>query len=171
MTNPPRKRLTPDWQLRAACKDADPALFSPHPTAQRTIGIGRAHQFCDTCPVLFDCAWAGLNGFDDVTMGGMTFYERERIKAKTPAALYASPELTEHLLTVIAPECEDCGKHQRSVKHGVCYPCQFVRKRIVAEQLEAKRLLRIHEEKVKKNAEDRRPAREDEQADGCTATA
>lgn len=161
MTPSKRERFTPDWQIRAACKDADPKIFSPYLTAQKRIGPGRALIFCNDCPVRYDCAWAGLNGNDDVTMGGLTHFERERIKAKTPARMYATVELTKVLLTEVAPQCQSCGKHQRSVKDdGLCYPCRATEDRLAAARRHA--LEKAKKEAEKANAENRRTAGEDE---------
>lgn len=74
------------WAARAACRDADPALFFPftwddHPS--RSDDQARAQRICQTCPVQPAClAWALRTGEPDGIWGGTTPDERRRIRAR-----------------------------------------------------------------------------------------
>ena len=79
-----------DWQLLAACRDADTDLFF-HPEGER--GPRRrnrdaaAKALCSTCPVIAECAAHALNVREPYGVwGGMTEDEREAILAGAEAA-------------------------------------------------------------------------------------
>jgi WhiB family redox-sensing transcriptional regulator len=58
-------RIDPDapaWQMWAACRDSDPDLFFPDPSA--TAVIAEAKRVCGRCPVVEECGNAGLDAGD-----------------------------------------------------------------------------------------------------------
>lgn len=59
----------------AACRNADPELFSPAPTDQRAINAARA--VCAHCPIRLDCLAVALATPDAQGIwGGLTQTER-----------------------------------------------------------------------------------------------
>jgi WhiB family redox-sensing transcriptional regulator len=74
-----------DWQLRGACRQADPDVFF-HPEGER--GPSRrnrdaaAKQVCATCPVIAQCAAHALKVREPYGVwGGLSEDEREAIYA------------------------------------------------------------------------------------------
>lgn len=67
------------WWDRAACKDADPALFHPEQGGRGSYTVART--YCDRCPVLAACladclAWEEKQAARSGMWGGMTPEER-----------------------------------------------------------------------------------------------
>ena len=72
-----------DWQLRAACRDLDSAVFF-HPERERgpakTHRDQRAKQVCAPCPVIEDCRRYALQVQEPYGVwGGLTVDERAAI--------------------------------------------------------------------------------------------
>ena len=70
-----------DWQLRSACRQADPDLFF-HPEGERGSARvsrdARAKQVCATCPVLVTCRTHALRVREPYGVwGGLSEDERE----------------------------------------------------------------------------------------------
>jgi WhiB family redox-sensing transcriptional regulator len=64
------------WQLRAACRDADPELFFPISDKQRDV-IEQSRTYCRVCPVRVQCLQVALgSGEAHGTWGGLTEWER-----------------------------------------------------------------------------------------------
>ncbi|NJP88621.1 WhiB family transcriptional regulator [Nonomuraea sp. FMUSA5-5] len=72
------------WTARAACQDADPALFFPitwadHPGHREE----QARRICQGCPVRAICLdWALSTGEPDGMWGGTTPEERRRLRGR-----------------------------------------------------------------------------------------
>lgn len=68
------------WRDRAACRDADPALFygpNGESPAARLLRVTAAKQVCAGCPATGDClAFAVENGERTGVWGGLTAEER-----------------------------------------------------------------------------------------------
>jgi WhiB family transcriptional regulator, redox-sensing transcriptional regulator len=62
------------WQDRAACKDADSALFLTGVTSR----VMKAKEICESCPVIDDCLMFAIENedFEPHVYGGMTGAER-----------------------------------------------------------------------------------------------
>jgi len=74
-----------DWQLRAACRGKDVAIFF-HPENERGMARSRrdenAKKICRGCPVLTECARHALAVREPYGVwGGMTEDEREAVYA------------------------------------------------------------------------------------------
>ncbi|MHA6782175.1 WhiB family transcriptional regulator [Pseudonocardia saturnea] len=72
-----------DWQLHAACRDVDSAMFF-HPDRERgphrTARDARAKRVCARCPVLMECRRHALAVQEPYGVwGGLTEAERARI--------------------------------------------------------------------------------------------
>ena len=63
------------WSSRAACRDADPELFTPMPHAPEAE-IEEALAFCRRCPVRLECLRDGATDQWSIR-GGLTARERE----------------------------------------------------------------------------------------------
>lgn len=125
-------RQTPEWHLRAACRDIGEAdkIFFPHQKAQEQIGPGEASQYCNTCPVMYQCLKSALDGNEWGTWGGMTQSERARLKQQTKPADYATVAKLRDLLEVVLPPCEACGRHRKEKNEsGMCAPCFYAARR------------------------------------------
>lgn len=73
-----------DWRKHAACKGADASLFYPNVEEDVADGI----KVCNTCPVIKACLeYATTNKEKDGTWGGLSQWERRRIKRRASAQL------------------------------------------------------------------------------------
>ena len=65
------------WQDKAACKDADSALFLTGVTSR----VMKAKEICESCPVIDDCLTFALENedFEVHVYGGMTGDERRSL--------------------------------------------------------------------------------------------
>ena len=86
-----------DWQLRAACRDLDSAMFF-HPANERGPAAAArdraAKRVCAGCPVLASCRRHALSVREPYGVwGGLTVRERESILGRTrrPVPGVASP--------------------------------------------------------------------------------
>lgn len=118
---------TPKWHTRAACRtlgDAD-AIFFPHQKDQDQFGATPAQPYCGTCPVVYDCLKAALDGNEFGTWGGMTHTERRILKDRIKKEKFeiSSAEDLRHFLEVILPQCNDCGQHRKHKENGRCAAC------------------------------------------------
>ena len=83
-----------DWQLRGACRDAEPSLFF-HPEGERGASRLRrdlaAKAVCATCPVIDACARHALRVREPYGVwGGMTEDEREAVLQQERGLRHAS---------------------------------------------------------------------------------
>ncbi len=78
-----------EWTSRAACRNADPGMFTPDiqpttlgPTGQRyRIAAQDAILICNTCPVVPDCLIYAIHNNETAGIwGGMPPVERARLK-------------------------------------------------------------------------------------------
>ena len=72
-----------DWRARAACRGSDPELFFP--TAEsgpvRAGQVAAAKAVCARCPVRAACLAEALARIPYGIAGGLTEYERRRLRA------------------------------------------------------------------------------------------
>ncbi len=61
------------WRRGAACTGQDPRHWDDDGTAHGVL-------VCGTCPVMSACALAGLRGDEDGVWGGLTKYQRRRLR-------------------------------------------------------------------------------------------
>ncbi|NRQ32370.1 WhiB family transcriptional regulator [Nonomuraea sp. NN258] len=82
MTLDPRPPV--HWSTRAACQDADPALFFPLTWDDRLAPRNdQARRICRGCPVQRACLdWALRTGEPDGIWGGTTPAERRLLRAR-----------------------------------------------------------------------------------------
>lgn len=76
---------TPEWRLRALCRDEDPELFFP--VAERGPDawmIDEAKAICSVCPVRTECLEFAFVAATDGTFGGMSQWERARLLREHP---------------------------------------------------------------------------------------
>lgn len=83
-----------DWQLRGACRDAEPSLFF-HPEGERGSSRLRrdlaAKAVCATCPVIVACARHALRVREPYGVwGGLTEDEREAVLQQERGLRHAS---------------------------------------------------------------------------------
>ncbi|MFI0898105.1 WhiB family transcriptional regulator [Streptomyces sp. NPDC020983] len=76
--------MTPDWQLRAACRDEDPELFFPVGTSgPALLKIEEAKAVCRRCPVMDACrSWALETGQEAGVWGGLSEDERRAVRRR-----------------------------------------------------------------------------------------
>lgn len=94
LTLPPAITESWDWQLQAACRDADAATFF-HPENERgearTDRVRAAKRICQSCPVLTQCLRHALEaGERHGIWGGMSEEERRillRRASRSPHSL------------------------------------------------------------------------------------
>ncbi|MXZ67494.1 MAG: WhiB family transcriptional regulator [Acidimicrobiia bacterium] len=69
------------WRDQAACRTTDPGVFFPDPGD--VVGVERARQVCDGCPVATEClSYAvGTNQTEGI-WGGTTPGERRRLRQR-----------------------------------------------------------------------------------------
>jgi len=72
------------WQDRAACKDADSALFLTGVTSR----VMKAKEICESCPVIDDCLMFAIENedFEPHVYGGMTGAERRSLAMRLEMA-------------------------------------------------------------------------------------
>ena len=77
-----------DWRERAACLNADPALFFPVGNTGPAIAqIAEAKTVCRSCSVVDVCLkWALDNGQDAGVWGGMSEDERGSLRRRAARA-------------------------------------------------------------------------------------
>ena len=79
-----------EWQLRAACRGKDPAVFF-HPDKEtrkeRARRLSRARVICNGCPVQLDCYSYALTAREPYGIwGGLGEHERTKIVAEHRAS-------------------------------------------------------------------------------------
>ena len=72
------------WQDRAACKDADSALFLTGVTSR----VMKAKEYCESCPVMDECLMFAIENedFEPHVYGGMTGAERRSLARRLEMA-------------------------------------------------------------------------------------
>ena len=84
------------WRDRAACRNADPAVF--HPTEKNTNCLPAAQALCDSCPVRAGCLAAALRDRDvHGFRAGHTGAERQALLVKP-----VKPDVTDVILRLHA---------------------------------------------------------------------
>jgi WhiB family transcriptional regulator, redox-sensing transcriptional regulator len=86
-----------DWQLRSACRLADPDLFF-HPEGERgpsrTNREAAAKSICAACPVLRECRTHALRVREPYGVwGGLSEDDREAVYAQSPVPAQAPHSL------------------------------------------------------------------------------
>lgn len=67
------------WKERAACRDADPAIFFPQ--AGGVLAAQQAKAYCEACPVQGECLeFAASNAMRYGIWGGRTEKQRRKVK-------------------------------------------------------------------------------------------
>lgn len=104
------------WIGRAACRDADPALFQ----AEDKFSVELAKRVCHRCPVVGDCrAWA-IPHTEAGTWGALSESERTTIRhAGTPVkecGTRSAAELHRRLNEPLDPACQDAWDHRVAVE-------------------------------------------------------
>lgn len=115
---------TPSWHAEAACRSlGEPEIFFPHATEQEKFGAAAARPYCDTCPVMYECLKAALDGNEWGTWGGMTHAERLRLKSRIKKETVRTVDDLRELLEVTMPRCLDCDRHRKPKEDGRCAEC------------------------------------------------
>jgi len=123
---------TPKWHKRAVCAGADDAdeIFFPVSVVMNKLGGTHARQFCDICPVMFECLKSALdNNETDGIWGGMTPGERLDLKSKVRSLRSLTIEQLQDVVEVELPACAECGKHRKEKGDGLCATCFYAARR------------------------------------------
>jgi hypothetical protein len=115
------------WRESAACQGTPRAEeFFPHWSAQERDGAGAVLDFCERCPVRFECLQAALQGNEAGTWGGMTETARLRLRTRLTPSNYETIGALRETLLVTFPECRDCHRHLKPKAEGRCTECYRV---------------------------------------------
>jgi WhiB family transcriptional regulator, redox-sensing transcriptional regulator len=110
------------WQLRAACRDADPELFFPISDKQRDV-IEQSRTYCRVCPVRARCLQVALgSGEAHGTWGGLTEWERLAVLRRRHhpgAAAVESVATAQGHLEAAAAAAEQVGWHLERAQSAI----------------------------------------------------
>jgi len=128
-------QATPPWHMKAACRSLGEAdsIFFPAPTVAERVGAGEAKAYCDTCPVMYECLKAALDGNEHGTWGGLTHSERLRLKSKMKPEHFETVEALQDYLELVMPRCSQCDRHRKNKEDsGMCAECFYAARRAEA---------------------------------------
>lgn len=138
-------KATPPWHMKAACRSLGKAdeIFFPVKSVEDRVGATAAKQYCDTCPAMYECLKAALDGNEYGVWGGLTQTERQRLRSKVKPERYATIALLQDLLELEMPRCSECGRHRKEKDDsGMCTECFYTARRAA----EAKKKAQCSEE-------------------------